>query len=190
VIKEDIEKAIGDIPRLWVRGNLLVLLTILIEISRKTLWYTGYISYGIINNAFVGASLFLGMLAGLDLLRVYVYISWISDIAFELSLYRYFQDSSDRLIDSLNRINRINIRNLMEGILLTSISFLLWTSVLIGVSKINKSLIKLGIDEKLHKSSCYFSLILGCKEDLETVLFTLEKDIEKIISIPQENPLE
>ncbi|MCE4605849.1 MAG: hypothetical protein F7B59_00750 [Desulfurococcales archaeon] len=189
MITEDIHKAINDIPRLWVRGNFLVLATILIEISRKTLWYTGFFSHDIMNNAFIGSSLFLGMLAGLDLLRVYVYISWISDLAFELSLLAYSQDSSSELPNSLNRVGFISVRNLMEGILLTSISFLLWISVPIGISKLNRSLMKLGIDERLGRLSCYLGLILGCKTDLRNILSILEKRLESIISILLETPL-
>ncbi|MCE4614904.1 MAG: hypothetical protein F7B60_05200 [Desulfurococcales archaeon] len=188
--KEDLESAIESIPRLWARGNMLVLFTIIVEASRKTLWYTGLIVNETLNNIFVGSSLFLGMLAGLDLLRVYVYISWINDLAFELSLYKYSQGIDGNFNAFLNKAERINTRNLMEGILMTSITFLLWVSIPIGISKINRSLGKLGVDKRLNKLTCYTSLLTGCKTSLEEALSELRNEFDNITLSSLETPSE
>jgi hypothetical protein len=189
-MRKDLELAIESIPRLWVRGNVLVLLAILVETLRKILWFAGLIRIDTLNNLFIGTSLFLSMVAGLDLLRTYVYISWANDLAFEFSLLEYSKETIAGINATPIKAQYIRPKNLMEGILLTSLTFLLWASIPIGISKIKKSLRKLGITDDLNTGICYITLVFGCKTRLENILGELLTRLDSITSNIPEIPLE
>jgi hypothetical protein len=170
-LAKDLEDAVKNIPKFWVRGNVLVLAVILMELLRKILWINDYLQ-GFYNNAMIGGILFLGMIAGVDLLRSYVILSWISDLALDKSLLTF--DGDDEFI-----VKPISAKNLVTGVLLASVSYLFWISVLVGISYLNTSLMRLGSSRRLRMAYCYVTLMLGCRRELDG---TFEYVVNRIMS--------
>ncbi|MCE4609932.1 MAG: hypothetical protein F7C36_06115 [Desulfurococcales archaeon] len=153
------EKSVRIVPRIWVRGNLLVLVVILMELARKVLWMLGFVQ-GFYNNAIIGLALFIGMIAGVDLLRSYAVISWISDLAFDASLSNIENGES-------YSVKPISSKNLVTGVFLASASFILWASILVGISLANTSFRRLGLNYRFNQIYCYMTLMTGCRRELE-----------------------
>lgn len=174
---EDLENSVRIVPRIWVRGNLLVLVVMLMELARKILWITGYVQ-GFYNNAIIGMALFIGMIAGVDLLRSYTVVSWISDLSLDASLSNIEDGESFS-------VKPISSKNLVTGVFLASASFILWASILVGISLVNTSFRRLGLNYRFDWIYCYMTLMAGCRRELEDAFKGLA---DKIIHYPTVQP--
>ncbi len=165
----------------------MVFSSILLEIMHKTLLLKGYIpSASFPDNALLGIELFIAMIGGLDLFRTYTILSWIHSMTSELLLSRggVFPHVSANDYSEIAR--GIAPRDIVEGVLLTSLTFLGGVGVVLGVAlRLNKLARMTGLNE-VNPLKCYFTAMTSCKSYLNLLFPVLINGFEEYYSTGEE----